>query len=82
MLNLLLTAILLILEEGSFVHWSTQLTKENRLELALTKKSTLKISQIQIRKPKMQTVEAKPGTRKWCSICISIFYVDKRIFVR
>lgn len=55
--------------------------KKNSLQLAFTKKSAVKIPQVQI--CKSQTVEAKPGTHKCCnSLDQHFFQVDKRIYIR
>lgn len=76
-----LATVSLVPGERGFVGCSTQLTKGNSSQLALTKKSGVKISRGQICKP--LTAEAKPrhvnGAAVWTS---SFFQADKRIYTR
>lgn len=76
-----LTSVSLVPGERGFVGCSAQLSKENCSQLALTKKSGVKISQGQICKP--LTAEAKPGHINGAAVWTSTFFqADKRIYMR
>lgn len=76
-----LTSVSLVPGEGGFLGCSTQVTKENCSQLALTKKSGVKISQGQICKP--LTAEAKPGHINGAAVWTSTFFqADKRTYMR